>query len=748
MGLGAVVAVVTGVVLAFAGGADRTASAPERYEASWGAGFDARIEQERGLPRAAEIARLPGVAAVRAATFVFGGLMTPEGEFGPEALVFAGSPEGVGTRVVAGRAADPDAPGEFVASKSFVDNYGIDLGDRFRLVTLSVEQADRAGFDAFTSEEPLGPSMDAVMVGVADGPSLVSESDPIVFFGRSLAREAGVSATMMAVRLRPGTGLGDLRRQLDTLPGGERLGVSPAELVDDDMRTAVNGQAIGLWLLTAVAAAAALVALGQVLTRTVRLSSDEETRLAALGFNRTQLVAEPVGRAAVPVLGGTLVGTVMAAASSAAFPIGFVRRLEPDPGLRVDVGVLLPGAAAAVASLLLWVVVALAGSRRASGVERPSTLVEWWATRCRSSTQATGVRFAFTRGGRDQGSVRAAVMGTLAASALVVGTVVVGSSLNRLVSDGSRHGNNFDVSFGSGGEAVPDDVRSQLAEDENVTGLILYGVGSANIGAATLGLAGMEPVKGDLRPVVLTGRLPVAENEIALGRTAAADLDARVGQDLTLAGSDGELRYRITGVAVVPAVEGLDGVGEDAVVTMDGLRRLDGEAGPSVAAVAIRPGRTSAAVEQLGLGPLSQPPVIRNLARGRAVPYVLAAMLGTLAVLTLVHVMVTSVRHRRRDIAVLRSLGADRRWITRAVHWQANSFCAVPLALGAPLGLLAGRRVYGAVADSVGAVPEASFPFAVLTAATAAFVVLANVVAAGAAHRARRLAPAPILTAE
>lgn len=195
-------------------------------------------------------------------------------------------------------------------------------------------------------------------------------------------------------------------------------------------------------------------------------------------------------------------------------------------------------------------------------------------------------------------------------------------------------------------------------------------------------------------------------------------------------------------------MEGLDGVGKDAVVTMGGLRRVDGEARPSAAAVAVRPGRTSAAVEQLGLGPLGKPYVIGNLARVRPVPFLLAAMLGTLAVLTLLHVMLTSVRHRRRDIAVLRSLGADRRWITRAVHWQANALWAVPLALGAPLGLLAGRRVFGAMADSIGAVLDASFPYAVLATSTAAFVALANVAAAGAAHRARRLAPAPILTAE
>ena len=140
--------------------------------------------------------------------------------------------------------------------------------------------------------------------------------------------------------------------------------------------------------------------------------------------------------------------------------------------------------------------------------------------------------------------------------------------------------------------------------------------------------------------------------------------------------------------------------------------------------------------------------MITNLARVRPIPFVLAAVVGALSVLTLVHVMVTSVHRRRRDVAVLRSLGADAPFISRAVHWQATSFSLVPLILGAPLGLVAGRLVFGAFADRVGTVPSASFPYALLGAVIAAFVVLANLVAAVPAYRARRLAPAPLLTPE
>jgi len=214
----------------------------------------------------------------------------------------------------------------------------------------------------------------------------------------------------------------------------------------------------------------------------------------------------------------------------------------------------------------------------------------------------------------------------------------------------------------------------------------------------------------------------------------------------------GPLRFRVTGVAVVPSIDELQGVGQDGLVTVGGLRRADPEATLSGAAVSLRPGAPGDTVLRLfGTdegADLLRPPVILNLARLRAIPSLLAALVGALGVLSVVHVMVTSVRHRRRDVALLRSLGADSRWITRAVHWQATTFSLLPLALGVPLGLVAGRLVFGLLADSVGAVPSASIPLLWLMAALAAFVALANAVAAVPAQRARRLAPAPVLAAE
>lgn len=745
--LSVVVAAVTGVVLAFATGADRTASAPDRYTAERGEGFQAFVQQQDGRPRTAEVAALPGVAEVAAFTFVFGVFTRPDGSPTPDTIVFTGSHRAAGTRVVAGREPDPASAGEFVATRGFAEAKGVGLGARFNLLTLTQEQADRGGFESYAKEGALGPRRRAVLVGILDGPSELENPQAIAVLPPTLLDEPDValSATIMSVRLDPGTDLAAFRSRLYALPNGDTLSVEPLEVVSAGIRTAVDGQAKGLWLLAAVGAIAAVAVLGQVVTRIVRLSPDERRRLEAIGFSRGQLLAEPVGRAGVPIVAGTLLGAGLAAALSGAFPTGFVRRIEPRPGLRIDPAVLAPCAAGLLAALLVWIVAALVVGRRARG-GHPSALVESLATRSGRATVAVGLRFAFTRSRNDRGSVRATVAGLAGTVAVLVGAVVFGASLGRLVTDGARIGNNFEFFTGSGGDAVPDDLRATLTTDPDVAALMLYGVTQARVGPATIGLAGMEPVRGDLSPRMLAGRLPSAPDEIALGRLAARRLHAGVGTDLALERSGRVSHFRVTGLAVVPGIEGLDGVGQDSVVTMAGLVRLDPEAKARAAAIDLRHGAPPGTAARLGLGSNSDASVIVNLARLRSLPFLLAALVGALAVLTLVHVMVTSVRNRRRDIAVLRSLGADRRWITAAVHWQATALALVPLALGAPLGLIIGRMVFEAFAGNVGAVPDASFPFLRLAGVLGGLVLLANVVAAVPARRARRLSPSRLLT--
>ncbi len=151
-------------------------------------------------------------------------------------------------------------------------------------------------------------------------------------------------------------------------------------------------------------------------------------------------------------------------------------------------------------------------------------------------------------------------------------------------------------------------------------------------------------------------------------------------------------------------------MGKDAVATIGGLERLDPGARPRMAAIALRRGAPAGTGDRLGLGEYGRPSVILNLGRVRSTPFLLALLVGASAAMGGVHVMVTSINNRRRAVAVLRSLGADSRWITRTVHWQATMFSLVPLALGVPLGLITGRLVFVLFADSIGACPRRPSP--------------------------------------
>ncbi len=148
------------------------------------------------------------------------------------------------------------------------------------------------------------------------------------------------------------------------------------------------------------------------------------------------------------------------------------------------------------------------------------------------------------------------------------------------------------------------------------------------------------------------------------------------------------------------------------------------------------------------VGRFNRPTTIINVARARSVPYVVAGVLVVLALLNLAHHLILSARRRRRDLAVLRALGADGRWVTGVVHWQASLFTIAAVALGAPFGIAAGRIAYRTFVDRIGAVDTVTLPLATFALALAALVALANVVAVPSARRARRPSPSGILAGE
>jgi hypothetical protein len=749
----AAIAVVFAAVLAVVAGARRTATAPDRYTASVGGNVDGLIEQRSGRPLTDRIAALPGVKNLSAYTFVFGGFADGQRNLPANLITFAGT-RPLSSRVVAGRDLDPNDPHEFVADRSFVQATHARVGNRFSFKSISRAQtASGAGFNV----EPHGAAFDAVLVGIIDSPDQInSGSLTVVTFPSALLREdVGFVATEMQVRLRSGYTYNDLRRQLDTLPGGSALSLEPGFVVSGDIRTAVDAQATGLWLLAAVLAVAALIALGQLLTRHVERADHERAALLSLGFTRRQRVIESLSVAAVPAVLGALAGALLAALPSGLFPTGLAREVEPHVGISVDGVALAATTGLLLLAVLTWAVVAIAYDERsriraASARRRRVRLAGGPST-----AAAIGARFAMTRGDR-----RRPAYGTIAGLALIIALVAGAStfaaSLGRLVTDRARFGQNYAFAIGDdGSNHTPAQLRA-YAKDPDVAGLMILSEGSARVvdTTANIGLVSVERVKGDLAPRVLSGRLPDTSDEIMLGRVSAEDLARHVGGRVRLRGAEGTTTVHVVGIGIVPGVGGNDGVGKGGVVTSAGFARINGASETNIAAITLRGGAPANTARRLAgrvgsqAGQEDLPPVIANVERVRGVPTALAVLLGVLALLTMLHVMFMSIRTRRVDLAILKGLGANRRWITRVVHSQASLLAVVPLVIGLPLGVLAGARIFRSFVERIGALPDPTIPAAVIVGTAVGLLVLANLAAVLPARRARRVSTARLLRAE
>jgi ABC-type lipoprotein release transport system permease subunit len=752
-----VVGVVLAIVITLAAGAHRTETVPARVDAAAGGGFDYLITQQVNgqRPLTDAIRALPGVESADSYTFVFGGLV-PAGAStnlsdGVDAYVFAGNEEAFGAHVVSGRSADPSVDDEFVVTKSFVDQTGAKLGDRFDLYTLTQESAAN-GFNPQHARRTLT----ATLVGIIDGAPMIEDPSADVIFPRRLIDrpEVGIGLTLTEVRVADGIDDSTLREQVATLPDSEQITVAPSPLVSADMQRAIRTQARGMWLLALVAGIAAIVTLTQVLIRQTRPSRAEREALTALGFSNGQVFMETMARAAPPIVAGGVLAAALAIPFSRVFPTGTVRHFEPSPGVLIQWGVLVSAMVVLIALLLALTGTVLALTRAQVGAVVPSPVVGAVASRSPVLPAAIGIRLGFTRARGERGSLRAALAGVLFTVGGLVGAITFGASLDRLIDQPFRYGWNMDVNVGdSGGERLDERLASALEADPNVESLIYYAEDYAKAGDTDVPMMGMKRVRGPAAPQLLSGRLPVSEDELAMGRVTARRVGVGVGDEVTLTGSAGSHSYHVVGLAVLTGLGSNEGVGEGALLTLDGLERISNAAVTS-ASVDFRSSPEEALApyrELLGSsiedGPYVPSPIV-SLVRVQAVPYVLAGLLGVLVVLTITQTLLSSLRARRRDLAILRALGGAPRLLRRSVHWQATVVTLVPALIGVPVGLIAGRLVFKALADDIGAVDTADFPTWAVVAVVAAIVVLANVVAMWPARLAGRWSAAAALRAE
>jgi len=377
---------------------------------------------------------------------------------------------------------------------------------------------------------------------------------------------------------------------------------------------------------------------------------------------------------------------------------------------------------------------------------------------------------------RRQGRVRAlGLVGTTVAVGSVVAALVFGASLVHLVSTPRLYGQDWqqqlDLEFG----AVPQPLLAGvLARQPGLAGYAIGNYGQVTAGGQILPAIGVDPVRGRGFVTVLAGHPPAGPQQIALGAQTLRALHAHVGQRIRVLVNGRQQDMRIVGTAVLAEFSrgGFDAtdLGNGAVLTPPVLsqpNQASGCTGPrtcySFVLMRYRPGtdlraaaaRLSAVTHQHGCPPGScvvsgdqRPADIRNYAGVRNTPLILGAVLALLAVGTLTHVLLTGVRRRRRDLALLKTFGLVRWQVLGVVEWQAAALAGTALVFGVPLGILAGRWAWVVFAGSAGVSPAASVPVPLVLATITATVALAALIAAGPGRAAARVRPAAVLRTE
>ena len=129
-------------------------------------------------------------------------------------------------------------------------------------------------------------------------------------------------------------------------------GASSLDAVAASVDASVHPQAVGWWVLAALAALVGLAVVGQALFRQSNVEKEDFPTMAAIGADRRLLVSLGLARALTVGLIGAAGAVGLATALSGVAPLGEARTAEVSTGVHFDVFVLPLGALITVLAVL------------------------------------------------------------------------------------------------------------------------------------------------------------------------------------------------------------------------------------------------------------------------------------------------------------------------------------------------------------------------------------------------------------
>ena len=733
-----------------------------------------------------EALRLPQVKASSRISLVPAGLDIP-GRRGPANVFPLVSPDGRfgstinGVKILQGRMYDPKVPDEIVPSFGVADELGLHVGETVRLVCCGLFGKPYRGFT------PPPTTLRVVGIGAAPGmfQPLAGGYLPGVFLSPAFYRVhhdwINQKDHTAAVLLRRGLDdvqpfFAEVRRIREHLPPHSRIQVPFNQAQQTvGVQDATRAQAIALWALAGLVALAGIAVFAQSLARQTFLESTEYPTLRSVGMSPSQLVAIGMIRAGAIGGIGAAVAIVVGFLLSPLAPTGIARVAEPNPGLSFDWPVILVGALGTLLAVALLGAVPAWRASRVAGTalgtaeparsRRPSAVASVMARSSFPPSATAGVRMALEPGrGRTAVPVRTTMFGASLSILALAAALVFGASLDRLVATPRLAGYSWDALMfpsGNGKASIAQDKRLQAYFDHSpqVAGYAIGGVDNFKVaGISVLGLY-MDPRKGSVVPSIIEGRLPVGADEIVLGTETMRKLGVGIGESVPVSTKTREYRMRVVGrVTVPPLFFSFARPGQGAALSAGGAHRFYPGRPADVGGLFVKfaPGVNQKALHttlQRRFGtifwlPRQESTQVHNLGGIGNVPLVLAGIVALMAAATLAHTLITSIRRRRLDIAILKTLGFVRRQVSATVAWQASALGVVALLIGLPLGVISGRWGWNVFADRLGVVPAVAIPIFAIVLAVPATILVANLLAVVPGRMASRLRPGPVLRSE
>ena len=804
-----VVAVLIGltsvIALGAAEGAQRTDTAYARLRAVVNAPdeivFSGTGAAEALVPHVdfSKVALLPQVKATRAVAYMLGEGVGADGKvlFGgaTKGSVVLGAPtiEGHSAmpwNVLEGRLPDPTRSDEVVIGYMTQLDPQAAVGSTIdlRLVKATATAEEFGGASTPAAAAALmGPPIPVKVVGrvvVLDGNDELSGNNHDFFVSPAFVQRyqpSTLKADYLMVTLKNGTAdSAAFEEQLLAIYPNAGFGSATAKDATV-VRRAVNVQVAALWLVALLTTLVGFMILGQALSRLSFTESTENPILSALGMTRRQLFAVAMVRATLIGTAAGVVAFVTAVAASSVFPTGVARIVEPTPG--TDVAAIVAGGAVLVVLgvLLLSVVPALRAARTrgdARGValvaefRRPSALAAFVARSGLPASAAAGVRFALEPGrGRTAVPVRSAVIGLTLAVVALTAAFGFSASFHHLVETPRLYGQFFDFGGGYPFGGGFDEAIAAMVADPGLSDVMVGNFREAVDvrgpgGSASVNVWGLETLKGSITPTIAEGAWPVNEGELALGGKTMRQVGARIGDTVQVRVGDTVVPLKVVAKAVFAAFGFGPGLAEGAGMTFSQLQAFFPKDERNLFTANLAPGANAAAVsarlnpkfEPLGTpvgdleaaanSGLSTTVMVDALGGAQRVPLALSGLLALAAVGTLAHVLVTSIRRRRRDLAVLKTLGFVRRQVSATVAWQASTLAGIALLIGLPFGVAVGRWGWTLFANTIGVLPVPIVDLPPLLIAVPVTLLLANLIALIPGRLAAATRPAAVFRSE